>query len=52
MYLLLDKGMLINPMNILSDLSAFNIRNLQLPDGYDDPGELDRMGFNKLLRRI
>ena len=51
-YLLLDKGMLINPMNILSDLSAFNIRNLQLPDGYDDPGELDRMGFNKLLRRI
>lgn len=51
-YLMLDRGMLINPMNILKDLSAFNIRNLQLPDGYDDPGDLDKTGFNKLLRMI
>lgn len=47
--LVLDRGMISNLLYAADLMSALKVEPIQMPDGYDDPGVLDKRGLNKLL---
>jgi len=51
-FILFDSGFSMTAVQLKLKVSHDNIHVLDMPSGYDDPGNLDLRGFNEIIRTV